>query len=133
MSIINAKDRNTSEISNAMPNVAESVMELLLPVTIVVVQKEQIAGRTEEINIEIDTKASIQPDNQKLAIKTEGQRAWKYWTLYALSNLDLIPDQVFVMDGQGYRVLDKVDWSKYGYFQYSVIEDYQYAPKEEDA
>ena len=133
MSIINAKDRNTSEISNAMPNVAESVMELLLPVTIVVVQKEQIAGRTEEINIEIDTKASIQPDNQKLAIKTEGQRAWKYWTLYALSNLDLIPDQGFVMDGQGYRVLDKVDWSKYGYFQYSVIEDYQYAPKEEDA
>jgi hypothetical protein len=134
MSIINAKNFNTSRLSNAMPNVAEAIMELLRPVIATVIEKQQIAGRTEEIPINITTKASIQPlKAQDLDIRTEGQRSWKYYTIFALSNLNVKPDNIFIIHGVTYRVLSKADWKEYGFIRYDTIEDYQWTAKTEDA
>jgi hypothetical protein len=64
----------------------------------------------------------------------EGQRKWKYYRIYALSNLDLQPDDVFKIKGVSYRVLEKTDWSKFGYFIYDTIEDYNLnAPDESNS
>lgn len=61
----------------------------------------------------------IQP--QKLIVKSEGERKFKWWTLFA--DMRLEPDYV-VKDQQGliYRVMSVTDWRQAGYFQYELIE-----------
>jgi hypothetical protein len=61
---------------------------------------------------------------QRLSILPEGQRAWRWFTVYALKNLDLAPDDVVKIRGLKYRIMEKTDWHEYGYFKYDAIEDY---------
>ena len=71
-------------------------------------------------------KVSIQSINpQQLKMLPEGQRSWKNYTIYALSNLDLEPDEVFTINYIKYRILAKIDWVEYGYIEYSTVEDYK--------
>lgn len=65
----------------------------------------------------------IQP--QMLAIKPEGQRQWKWWTMW--TNLDIDLDMI-VQDLQGkqYRVMSKSDWRSglhSGFFEYELREN----------
>jgi hypothetical protein len=125
MNIVNAKDQAIDEAASALPNVANAIQELLYNVVAERMQKQQVNGYTQEISTKISTKVSIQPFTaQQLIIRPEGQRAWRWFNVYALSNLDLKPDDVFKIRGVRYRIMEKSDWSVYGYFHYSVIEDY---------
>ncbi len=124
--IMNARDKSVNELSSALPNVGESIQELLQSVIATYIQKQQINGYTQEVLITILTRASIQPFTaQQLKIMPEGQRKWRYFTVYTQKNLDLQPDEIFAIKGINYRILGKTDWSDYGFFQYDTIEDYQ--------
>jgi len=127
--IQNAKDKRLSQLQSGLPDVSAAVMELLQPVKAVFMQKRQIDGYTQEIAVRIDTKASVQPlSPQALKMLPEGQRAWKYFTVFCLNNVNLKPDEVFWINGKGYRIQDKSDWSQFGYFKYTCVEDYDDAP-----
>jgi hypothetical protein len=124
--IDNACNRKTKDLSSALPNVGAAVMEILMPCRASYIQKQQIAGYTQEVLIDIITKVSIQSINpQQLKMLPEGQRIWKNYTIYALSNLDLEPDEVFTINYIKYRILAKIDWVEYGYIEYSTVEDYK--------
>lgn len=58
---------------------------------------------------------------QKLLVKPEGERKWKWWTLY--TDLRLATDDI-VKDEQGalYRVMSINDWRQAGYYQYELTE-----------
>ena len=132
--IENACNKKLGELSSGLPDVGASIQELLQPVKASYVQKQQIAGYTQEVLIEVDTKASIQPNLQPLKMLPEGQRKWRYFTVYALSNLDLQPDEIFTIKGINYRILGKTDWKEYGFISYECIEDYNLnAPNESSA
>ena len=125
---MNAKDRKLSEMTSALPDVSAAVQEILQPITIVLVQKQQVNGYTQEIPRSFKTRASIQPIAQTLSMSPTGQRAWKRFNVYIERNIQLIPDDVFWIRGQGYRVMDKVDWKEFGYLKYECVEDYSDAP-----
>lgn len=58
---------------------------------------------------------------QRLLIKPEGQRTWKWWTL--LTDLQLqLDDQVKDQMGKLYRVVTLRDWSQAGYYEYEILE-----------
>jgi hypothetical protein len=127
--IINAKDKKVSDLNSALPDVMAAVQELLRDTVVVCVQKQQIDGYTQEVPVSIQTKACIQPGSaEQLKIMPEGQRAWKYAAIWTLPNVNLLLDDVFWINDQGYRILDKTNWSRYGYIQYDCIEDYTEAP-----
>ena len=123
--IVNACNKDLNELASGVPDVGASIMEVLQPVTATYVEKQQIAGYTQEITINLPTKASIQPNNQPLKMMPEGQRKWKYFTIYALCNLNLQPDMQFTIRGIVYRILDKTDWKEYGFIKYDTVQDYQ--------
>ena len=125
MKIRNACYRKLSNAASSLPDVGAAIMEILQPAKVSYVQKQQIAGYTQEVLIEIDTKISIQSmDPEKLQMRSEGQRSWNSFRVYALSNLDLDTDSIFTVKGDNYRILSKTDWKDFGFIEYSTVEDY---------
>lgn len=64
----------------------------------------------------------VQPLHDKaLLVKPEGERKWKWWTLW--TDLELEVDDVIVdRNGREYRVMKDQDWSQSGFHQYQLIE-----------
>ena len=62
---------------------------------------------------------------QALAIKPEGQRTWKWWSL--VTGEDMKPDDVMKDEnGQTYRIMTKTDFAQSGFYSYEVVEGYAY-------
>ncbi len=59
---------------------------------------------------------------QKLLVKPEGQRSWKWYTLWTTFNLK---DGQIVQDEQNkqYRVMSRGDWRNGGHQQYELVQD----------
>ena len=62
---------------------------------------------------------------QQLMIKPEGQRQWRWISVWAYPDLFLNTDDIVQYLGVNYRVDHKNDWSVYGYLQYDLVEDYK--------
>jgi len=123
--IKNARDIKIKD-SLDLPDVSAAVMQFLQPVKIGIIQKQQINGLTQEIPCYVDTQATKQPFSaQQLEIKPEGQRGWRWFTLHALTNLDLKLDDVIILGELSYRVMQKYDYAEYGYYQYEIAEGFQ--------
>jgi len=58
---------------------------------------------------------------QQLRIKPEGQRTWKWWTVWTTKALKL-DDEVKDNSDRQYRVMDVTDWSEAGYRKYELTE-----------
>ena len=58
---------------------------------------------------------------QKLLLKPEGQRSWKYWSMWSKTDLKL---DWMLRDEQckEYRVMEKTDWRQAGFFEYELAE-----------
>jgi hypothetical protein len=64
----------------------------------------------------------LQPETtQKLLVKPEGERRWKWFRLYTTQELAL-GDAVTAYDGKTYQVMSKDDWSQGGHFAYELTE-----------
>lgn len=61
---------------------------------------------------------------QKLRMKPEGQRNWKWFMVHAEVSLILDPDMVIIYNGTQYRVESKKDYKEYGYVEYHLYQDY---------
>lgn len=71
---------------------------------------------------------SLQPmPIQRVRMMPEGERLWKYWTLWTRFQLD--PDEV-VIDGDGrrFRVMGISDWIGGGYRAYDLVENFAQVP-----
>lgn len=73
-------------------------------------------------NVPLWFEGSLQPLHpRELLVKPEGQRAWKWWTLF--TDLELQKDWVITdIDGIKYRVMSSSDWRNAGFRQYQLIE-----------
>jgi len=58
---------------------------------------------------------------QRLLIKPEGERRWKWFQMYTTQEL-MLADVVQAHDGKTYRVMSKDDWNQAGYFSYELTE-----------
>lgn len=66
--------------------------------------------------------AVLQPlSPQKLQVKPEGQRQWKFWDAWSTESLindDIVKDRC----QKEYRVMSRQDWSEAGYYFYELVE-----------
>jgi hypothetical protein len=65
---------------------------------------------------------ALQPlRTQRLLIKPEGERRWKWFQLWTNQEL-LLGDIIDAYDGKTYKVMSKDDWSQGGFFSYELTE-----------
>ena len=77
----------------------------------------------------VETKANVvwfsgtfQPlPSRRLLLKPEGQRSWKWWTLWTATKLNL-DDVVKDKCNKQYRVMSSDDWDAAGYYCYELLE-----------
>lgn len=122
--IVRGANKKISEVPT-LPFVADAVKAFLQPVKIGIMQKQQIDGYTQEIPIWKSTIASRQPMSQAMSVKKEGNRSWRWHVIHITNDVDLETDSIIVLSNVRYRVMEKMNWSEYGYFEYHVIEDYK--------
>lgn len=115
-------------ITNAYPSVAQAVMAWARPTKVFVVCKRQVDFKTVESLMLQTVRVMRQSAGQPLEMKMEGQRSWNTEVLYAETSLALKVDDVVVFDcetNERYRVIEKIDWSPYGYIEYKIRSDYK--------
>jgi len=60
-----------------------------------------------------------------LEMKPEGQRKWRWISVWTTPELELEIDDRFSYQHVNYRVMSKNDWTAYGYASYECMEDYE--------
>ena len=118
------KDTKLTETA-FLPEVSSAVQKVLQRVKIGIVSRSQVDAKTQAIPTYRMALASIQPMDEKIAIKKEGDRSWKWYTVHAEPDLDLETMDVIVLFGESYKVMGKKNWKQYGFIEYSVIEFYR--------
>jgi len=106
-----------------LPLVAEALWDLGQQIQFAVIGKTtadfQVIENTTSI---VDFVGVLQPiPPRKLLVKPEGQRTWKWYTLYTSQELELdwvISDEM----NKAYRVMSRTDWSQAGYAEYELTE-----------
>lgn len=65
--------------------------------------------------------------SQAIQMKPIGERAWKWETIFSTPALVLrVGDEIeFGIDQPRYRVMERRDWSEYGYVEYDICQGYQ--------
>lgn len=87
-------------------------------------QRRMIDGRMEAIPVSERYLASIQPlKPQELLIKPQADRAWSWYMIHSLVNLELRVNDRFESNGQKYKIMGKSNYSQYGYFYQECISD----------
>ena len=122
--IINAKDKGLNY--SGLPQVGEVLPPWFQALTFDIITKSLVDYELQEVIVQVKTQGVRQPFTaQKLAIKPEGQRAWKWETLHRLPNVPIKVDDIVVFGNTRYRVMNKWDWSEYGYIEVELCQGYE--------
>jgi hypothetical protein len=124
MTIINAKDKPLTY--TGLPQVGEVLTSWFQPLTFEVITKTVVNYEVQETRQTITTQGVRQPMSaQQLAIRPEGQRAWKWETIHCLPDVKLRVDDIIIFDGVKYRVAERWNWAEYGFCEYHICQAYE--------
>lgn len=128
MAIVNGKNQKIYETSD-LPDPSASVLKFLIPVKIGIVTTQNFGGLPNPIIRWTRTQAVCQPFSpEQLEVKTEGQRSWKWSTLHCIPDLVLNTNDRIIFDNIHYKVMQKLDYTRYGYLEYHIVEDFTDEP-----
>lgn len=107
----------------SFPNVAEAMWDWETAVPLRIVDKTIVDFEVAEKKV-LDTvfNGVLQPiPAQKLLIKPEGERKWKWYTLWTTQvlNMDMI---LLDADDREYRVMRSSDWNGAGFYEYELVQ-----------
>lgn len=122
--LINAKDKKLSQTISGQPDVSGAVDHFLQSMIFEKMQRSMVDGRMQEIPIQFSALACKQPlSPQLLKVKPTGDRAWSWYMIHSLTDLELKPNDRIKIQGQPFKVMNKSNFKEYGYFYYEIIED----------
>jgi hypothetical protein len=126
MPIKNGSDYTLNQNLGTLPQVNSAYGNWKQPMTFNLITKSNVAFEVSQTSNEIHFEGCWQPlGPQQLVMKPEGQREWKWFELHTDVDLELSPDQIVEYFGERYRVSEKRDYNRYGYFNYHLCQDYQ--------
>lgn len=124
--IFNASSIPLSQTTGTLPNVQAGMANWFQSITFIQIVKTVVNFKVVETTTSIDFQGVIQPFTaQMLELKPEGQRNWIWKTLHAYPGTLLVPDDEGTIQGQNYRVMQKLNYQEYGYIEYHIVQDYQ--------
>lgn len=124
--IKNAKDKPLNEQSASLPNLGGVLSTWSQKITIQKLEKTVVNGfAVEQYTKELSFIGVFQPyGDQSLDITPERQTTLRPSQLHSTTDLDLQLSDIVFVKGTQYRVINKGQYADYGYFSYSLIEDY---------
>lgn len=123
--ITNGKDKLLSANPGSLPNLSGAMQNWTQQITFTVITKSTVNFVVKEVETDYTCPAIVQPFTSKqLQMKPEGQRAWNWQRIHSDIGLQLTTDDRVKFLGTKYRVMQKWDYSQYGYVEYDVVEDY---------
>lgn len=124
--IRSAADYPLSDTPGNLPQMADVIQEWLQPIKAMRVSKSQNQSfQTVEGGEPINFQGVLVPlDARKLEIKTEGERDWEAFSLWCPNSVRFENDDVVWISNRRYRILYQRDYSRYGFFEYHVLQDY---------
>lgn len=124
MTLFSAKDKPLFTSGN-LPIMSDALLDWFQSMTFGIVQKQINDFQLQEIVSEYTILAVKQPFGpQKLEMVPAHQRAWKWETLHTVPNCILIPDDIVWINSVKYRVIEKLDYTEYGFLEYHIVTDY---------
>lgn len=107
------------------PDVSEALMGWLQPMIFNLLTKSVDGFINKEVGVPYFFQGVWQPfTSEQLIMKPEGQRSWEWVMVHSLNNLPLKNDDVIYYEGVQYRVTRKLNYTKYGYYEYEIVNDY---------
>jgi hypothetical protein len=111
--------------SPALPNVGGAIGAWAAPLEFMLVGKEQRDFQTVEVLYPKRARGIRAPlKAQEIAMKPEGERAWRWEAIHCTPSLQLRIDDVVIFAGVRYRVTGKKDYAEYGYLEYEILQDF---------
>lgn len=115
-------------INTGLPNIASAVMAWARPTTVWLVGKRDWTFKTYDTYYKKTGNVFRQPTGQTLEMKFEGQRKWNEEKVFTDTKINLDVDDLIMFDtveNPRFRILEKTDYSQFGYYEYLVKSDYQ--------
>jgi hypothetical protein len=123
--IKNAKDVSLDIRAGAVPDMSGALNNWLQPMVFVKVSQSNQNFEVTETNNPVNFQGTWQPmSKEKLKILPEGQRSWKWFTVHSTTELPLKTNDKIRYQNVKYRIMDKGDYSLYGFFEYDLVDDY---------
>lgn len=124
--IRNAADSTLEENPGTLPDMSGAIANWFQKMKFRRVTKKVVNFVAVETFTEVVAMAVKQPlTAQKLQMKPEGQRQWKWEMLHASPDTVLFLDDEIMINGVRFRVMEKLDFKEYGFVEYHLCQDYQ--------
>jgi hypothetical protein len=123
--ITNGKDTLINGTGN-LPNVMDALNGWFQDNTFTLITKTVVDFELVETQVQSSFYGVKQPMSPEvLKLKPEGQRSWDWNTIHSTPELILKTDDIIIMEGHNYRVMERLDYAAYGYLEYHLVKDYQ--------
>ena len=87
-----------------------------------------VDGEAQRRSRTVTASTCIQPlSPQRIDMKSEGERAWKWWMIHTFNDLSTKVGDILEIAGVGYRQMACTDYSAAGYSMFEAVEDYRHA------
>ena len=123
-----ANKRTISQSPDVALDVSLGVQMFFQKILIGLVYKQNDGGFLEEFTKPIYTMGvRVSMNARQLAVKPEGERKWKWSSLYTVPLPELNVDDIVQISGIKYRVMSSQANQEYGCRAYELLEDYENA------
>jgi len=109
------------------PQICAAFQNWQSDITLVVVKQQIVDGLVKDIERQMTFKGVIQPlGAQKLMLKPEGERAWKWLQIHCFSGkLNLDPNDRILYRDEYFKIMADNDYSLNNYVEYHLVKDYE--------
>lgn len=124
--IFNANTKTLDQITPNLPNMSGVLTDWMQTIIFNMIKKTTDNFQVVETEKQIVFQGIV--ENLKptdLEMKPEGQRKWRWISVWATPELELEIDDRFSYQHVNYRVMSKNDWTAYGYASFECMEDYE--------
>lgn len=126
--IVGIRNANRLTVDQAVmptPTARSTLQGWFRPIVLIRIKKQTVDFQTVEVEKPLRAFGVVQPlSATALAIKPEGQRAWKWWSISATPDLELIVDEKITYRGTKLRIMRQLPFEANDVVQYEAVEDY---------
>ena len=114
--------------ATTQPNMGSAIAGFTQVNEVQILRTKLVAGEAVKQATTVVAATCIQPFSpQRIAMKPEGERAWKWWMIHATLDLAAKVGDILEIAGVGYRLMARTDYSQAGYNMFEAVEEYRHA------